>query len=103
MELIENNLGETIVVEQKTREFLVELLVEKINELGRVPTREDIQTDPKMPTINNFVYTFSNFDKAVDEAIAEKNRREGKKPVARVREKYIPYYKKFNSSPISQK
>ena len=102
LNLIQTNGGNTIVVEKNTRDFLLDALVKKMDELGRVPTREEVAQDKKMPAVNNFVYIFASYDNAVEEAVLYKKGKEGITPVIKVREKYSSYFKNKISSPSSQ-
>ena len=99
--MVQTNSGKTIVLEKDSREYLLEELVKKIEALGRVPTREEMSTDGDMPAINNYVYIFSSYDQAVEEAMCFKSRKEGIKQTAKVRAKYAQYFHKI-SSPSSQ-
>ena len=92
LNLIQTNDGHTIVVEKNTRDFLLEALAKKMEELGRAPTRDEVAQDKKMPTVNNFVYIFASYDNAVEEAVLYKKGKEGIKPTIKVRDKYSAYF-----------
>lgn len=45
---------------------LLELLVEKAEELGRMPTRKDVNDDPNMPSSASYARRFGSFTKALE-------------------------------------
>lgn len=59
----------------KQAELLTELLVKKADALGRMPTQEEVRNDPEMPHPNVFATEFSSFEKAIEAAEYEWQRR----------------------------
>lgn len=51
-----------------TKEDLLSMLKEKTKQLGRVPTQDELNSDPSMPNYLTYVYHFGSFRLACEEA-----------------------------------
>ena len=90
--IIQTNAGRQIVTNENPRDYLMESLSKKIEELGRDPLRLEITKDKSMPIMFSFVYYFKTFEDALNDTHLYMRRKEGIKTRAKIREKYLSYF-----------
>ncbi len=70
-------------------EFLLEMLLKKKQETGAYPTANQLMTDECMPTQGSYAYYFKTYENACLEADFYEKKKQGIKPKAAVKAKYV--------------
>ncbi|MBR2658840.1 hypothetical protein IKD57_03035 [Candidatus Saccharibacteria bacterium] len=94
-EILLNN--ERSIKVNNPKEYLLDYLLEKKEEIGDWPTYEQMwpskgTRNPNAPSQYSYAYNFKTYEDAVEEAKLFERRKNGMNPTAEVRAKYKDYF-----------